>query len=151
MSVFNPDQFMQQEVTGQLDTSIIPVPQGDYPATITKVAARQVQGKDGGTSTILDVTWEVADEGVKKVTKREKSTVRQSVFLDITGQGSIDMSKGANVQLGALRDVLKQNWKDKPWNPNMLMGKTARIIVEHKPNDAAPESPYANVKKAVAL
>lgn len=142
MSIFDPEVFMNTNVEGAIDTKIIPVPEGEYLGLISKLTYRQ--NSDG--TTIMDVHWEILDEGVKKITLMDMPISRQGVWLDLTEEGQIDMSPGKNRQLGLLRESVGQN-TPKPWNPNMLLGQSATVRVEHSPNANDPESPYANVKR----
>src|SRR5690606_13053223 len=105
MSVFDPELFMQQTVDEANDTQYLTVPAGEYHAVIEKVdIPADRKNKDGDPIYPLDVTWEILDEGVKAQLGRDKVTVRQSIFLDITESGALDMGKGKNVPLGKLRE-----------------------------------------------
>lgn len=143
MSIFDPEVFMGTTVEGEIDTKIIPVPEGEYLGQILKLTYRT--NSDG--STIMDVHWEILDEEVKKITLMDVPVCRQGVWLDLLEDGvNLDMSPGKNRQLGLVRESVGQN-TPKPWNPNMLLGQSATVRVEHSPNANDPESPYANVKR----
>ena len=141
MSVFDPDAFMSESIKGEIDTRIIPVPEGEWNAQVDNLKFRQL---DEGR-VIMDVYWEILEESVKESTKLDKPTCRQSVFLDMTSEGSLDLSKGKNRRLGLLRAAVGQN-TGKPWAPSMLIGQLAKVRVEHSPNPDDLENPYANVK-----
>ena len=142
MSAFDPEVFMNTNVEGVIDTTIIPVPVDEYLGLASKLTYRT--NADG--STIMDVHWEILDEKVKEITRMDVPICRQGVWLDLTEEGQIDMSPGKNRQLGLVRESVGQN-TPKPWNPNMLLGQSATVRVEHSPNANDPESPYANVKR----
>lgn len=147
MSVFDPDTFLNTEIAGAIDTTIIPVPEGEYPAQVANAPRfRTIDTKDGERH-VMDVSWLVDDENVKKVTGLERPMCRQTVFLDITEEGGLDISKGKNRQLGLLREAVGQNSAGRPWAPAMLEGQTAHVRIEHSPNPNDPESPYANVTR----
>jgi len=150
--MFDPNTFLNDTVTGANDTRYIPVPQGEYPAIIKSVAARQVDRKDqpGQKSTIVDITYEIDDATVKTVTGLDNPTVRQSLFLDLTPNGKLDMSKGKNIQLGKLREALGLNDPNKPFGFNDLAGRAAIIGIEHNPGKNEGEV-YANVSKVGKL
>lgn len=150
VSTFNADQFLSTSVRAKLDTKFPSCPMGEYRALVEDLKVRTDAGKEKN-QTILDVIWEVQDERVKELTGLKKVTVRQSIFLDITPEGQLDYGKGKNVSLGKLREALGQNDHTRDWYPNMLKGAIAKIVVEHKPNDNDPESPYANVTRVAAL
>jgi|SRR6185312_3459784 len=147
MSTFDPEQFLNTQHTEANDTKVIPVPPGEYLAQITKLTPRKIKTKDGGERLVMDVQWEIQDESVKKKLGLEKMFARQSVFLDLTEQGSIDFSKGHNIQLGRLREACGQNKAGKKWSPSMLLHSSAYIFVEQQPNENDPESPYSNVTR----
>jgi len=147
-SIFNPESFMNQQVTGSLDTQYIPVPAGDYLAQIEDVKPRKA--KD---STILDISWLIGSDQmtplgqtVQQVTNLPKNTVRQSLFLDITSEGFLDVSKGKNIQLGQLRDALGQNDPQRPWGPSMLKGQVAKVAVSHRMADDGSGKIYSDIK-----
>lgn len=134
--MFDPDTFASTPVQGELDTQFTPVPVGEYNGRISKYNFRTP--KD---SVIMEVFWAVDDESVKEATGMEEPTVRQSIFLDVTPDGGLDMGKGKNIQLGRLREAVGQNGPD-PWTPGMLEGAVARIKVEHTQHNG---NTYANV------
>lgn len=139
--MFDPDTFASTPVEGELDTKFTPVPPNEYTAAITKYDFRTP--KD---SVIMDVYWSVDDEEAKEATGMEEPTVRQSVFLDVTSEGGLDMGKGKNIQLGRLREALGQNGPD-PWTPDMLVGAVARIKVEHSQHNGNTHANVTSVSK----
>ena len=142
MSVFNAEEFMNTAVEGAIDTTIIPVPEAEYLGQIDKLTYRT---QDDG-QVIMDIHWEILDDGVKKITHMEKPICRQGVWLDLNDSGHLDMSEGKNRQIGLVREAVGQN-TGKPWSPNMFMGQVAKVTVTHSPNANDPTSPYANVKR----
>jgi len=143
MSQFDPDLFLSAQTTSALDTQSIPVPEGEYNAVIKDVVIRQA--KD---SVILDVKWAIDDASVAAATGIKEPTVRQSVFLDMTASGGLDDSRGKNVQLGRLREAVKQNIAGQPWAPAMLAGNVARVTVKHR---IVGEAIYTDIKGVAAL
>ncbi len=145
MSVFDPDAFAQTSVDGAMDDHLTPCPHGDRKGQVDKFVTRQfVSDKDGNTYTVMDVWWHILDEDSKKVTGMEKPMCKQSIFIDLTDEGSIDNGKAKNTQLGALRTAVGQNSKGKKWHPNMLNGAIALCHVE--PDKKEPEN-YSKVTK----
>lgn len=136
MSVFNPDTFLNQDEVGALSTSFEPIPDGEFEAHVGS-GDDAVKARTTNTGrAILDVTWEIENQQLKEQLGRDKLTVRQSVFLDLTPQGTLDRGKGKNVQLGRLRDALGQNDPSRPWNPNMLRGAgPAKIRISQREAD----------------
>lgn len=143
-SAFNADAFLQTSTKQSNDTKLIPVPEGDHPAQISKLAVRSGV-KDGTPWYTLDLVWEVLDEESKKVTGMSKPTVKQGLFLDLTPEGALDMGKGKNVQLGKVREAVGQNKEGRAWSPAMLQGTVATILVKHRPDEKTGEV-YGDVK-----
>jgi len=133
-------------VQGANDTSLPLIPEGEYPAIVDKYEGRQIETKRG-PATVVDITWAVDDATAKEVTGMEKPTIRQSVFLDMTAEGGIDMGEGKNVQLGRLREALGLNNPDVPFEFSQLAGQAGMILVSHNPDKNDPDTVYANVKK----
>jgi len=128
--MFDADTFLSGTVEGEMSTDFVPIPEGEYAAFIKGVAARSTSS-DKGEYVILDVTWAVDDGEVAKTVGIDNPTVRQSIFLDVTENGGLDLSKGKNIQLGRLRDAVGQN-DGGPWAPSMLEGQVGRIRVAHR-------------------
>lgn len=149
MSSFNAEQFLQTRKTGSLDTKLPVIPVAEYRGQIEKIAAREQEVKKGDrkgeTVVFFDVLWSILDERLQKSLNMEKVTCRQSIFLDLTPEGQLDMGKAKNVGLGRLREAVHQNDPKKEWFPNMLIGTTAIIRVDHQPNEDDPDSPYSKV------
>jgi hypothetical protein len=152
MSVFNPVTFLDQQVTGQNDTKLIPIPVGEFTGIAEKIEVRPWQSKDGQKSGLsLDVTWTIDDQAVKAITQRDKNTVRQSVMLDVTESGGLDMGKGKNVGLGRLREAIGMNVAGQPFSFRMIEGKVAKLTIGHRPSDKDPADVFADVKGIAKL
>lgn len=145
MSVFNPTTFMNTDYTGALDTKLIAVPEGDWPGVAGKLEA----GVTPKGQAKLDITWEINDPQVEAITGRDKNSVRQTVWLDLTDHGTLDMSPGKNVGLGRLREALGQNDPAKPWNPGMIAGQVAMLSIKQRMDDEG--NVFADVKKVAAI
>lgn len=147
MSAFDPENFLNQQTEDALDTQIIPVPEGEWEAQIEDIKPTSgTSQKSGNPFYILQVTWNILDQKVSETTQRDKNTVRQSVFLDVKDDGSLDRGKGKNVNLGRLREAVGQNKPGKKWKPADLVGQTATIQVVHKHNEETG-NPIAEVKR----
>lgn len=99
----------------------------------------------------MTVKWEIddPDKSIEKEIGR-KPIVTQSIMLDITSEGALDMGEGKNVQLGRLREAIGQNANGRPWAPAMLIGQMARINIKHRINDETGDL-VMDVDKVVAL
>jgi len=141
--MFNPEDFMNTETTVQNETDYTPMPEGEYPAVISKLDSRMA-----GSTPVLDVTWMIDDQAVREQTGMDEPTCRQTIWLDVTESGGLEAGANKNVQLGKLREALGQN-DGSPWSPQMLNGQPARVIVKHSsPNEQG--AVYANVVQVAA-
>lgn len=145
MSTFDPNTFLNTEISESNATQYIPVPEGEHQATIKSIKPRVLT--DGRA--VLDVTWVVQDDESKDVTGMAEPTVRQTLWLDTTEAGGLDFGKGKNVGLGRLRDALGQNQNGKPWAPGMLIGGVAVVKVGHSIDKRDGETINADVKAVV--
>ena len=148
LSTFDPDLFMGAEENSGFETTYEKVSPGDYTALLDNIKTKKVNTEEGERA-VMDVTWHILDEDVKKETELEKPTVRQGIFLDINKKGGLDRGKNKNVGLGRLLDALGIN-DGKPWSPETLLGSQAVIRVEHKPNKDDADNPFVNVTKVAA-
>lgn len=147
MSEFNPEAFMNSSVEEANSTQLNAVPEGEYPGVINSVTPRTT----GTGKALLSVGWKVDDENARKETGMAEPMVYQTVWLDLTESGGLDMGKGKNVGLGKLRDALGQNKAGQPWSPGMLVGQTALIRVAHSIDKRDGVSIQAEVKAVAAL
>lgn len=148
MSVFDTNALLNATLSEPNDTQLIPIPEGEWTGVISKVEIRTVKGKDGEVP-VCEVSWDLDSPEVQTVTGRDKNSVRQSLWLDLTSSGTLDMGKGKNTALGRLRDALGQNVPGKPWSFGQLTGGVATVMVGHRVADDGQIN--ANVKKVSAL
>lgn len=147
MSAFNPDTFMNTEVSDACATSFTPPPEGEVTGSIKIVKPRVLT--DGRP--VFDITWVIDSEEARQETGMAEPTVRQTLWLDITESGGLDFGKGKNVGLGRLREALNQNQPGKPWAPGMLIGGVAKIKIAHSIDKRDGVTIQAEVKAVAAL
>ena len=142
---FNINEFMQTSTTDNMATEYAPVPEGEYPAVITKTEGRETKtGK-----AIMDVFWKIDAPDAEDANERQ---VRQSIFLDMSDGGALLTGKGMNVQLGRLREAIGQNIPGQPWAPSMLEGMVALILVKQRFGEGEYEGKvYVDVKGVTKL
>lgn len=147
---FDPQSFLDSTITDALDTKVLPIPPGEYPATVLEIKARPWVGKSDPTKSgvALDLTWEIDDQSVREAVKRDKVTVRQSIMLDLTPSGGLDTGKGRNLGLGRLRAALGLNVPGQPYSHSMLPGRMAKVKVS---NRVVGEDTYSDVDGVVKL
>lgn len=130
---FDPSTFLNQTFTEENSTVLTPCPEGEYPSIAEKVDVNTWQKRDGSASGLkLDIVWDIQDEQVKAATGREPTRVRQSIMLDLTDTGQLDMGKGKNVNLGRLREATDLNQAGQPFSFAMIQGRMAKVAVKHR-------------------
>lgn len=141
---FDPQAFLDSAIDSALDTSVIPVPIGEYQAVIEKITPRTWQSKDGSQSGVaLDIIWTIEDSEVKQFLDRQEVKCKQGLMLDMTTDGKLDTGKGKNVPLGRLREAVGLNKPGQPFSFHMLAGQAARVSVKHRIDG---EDTFAEVK-----
>lgn len=131
---FDPNQFLDMQVTDSNSTKLEPVPEGEYIAIIESVKVRQWAKKDDPSVSglTLDLVWNIDDQDLKARLDRQKVTVRQGVMLDLQENGGLDMGKGKNVTLGRLREAVGLNTPGQPFAFSMLVGRPAKVVVKQR-------------------
>lgn len=136
-SIFNAEQFLQTSTDKVGQTTYAQVPEGDHsPAQITKVGAHKfLSQKTNQEYTVLDLEWTITSPEALAATNMDAPKAPQSIFLDMTLEGSLDFGVNKNIGLSRLRDAVGQLREGRPWNPNMLLGATAVVHVKHRQDD----------------
>lgn len=148
-SVFDPSSVLNETYSESNSTARIPIPEGEHPGVIEDVQINQWQTRDGSKSGLkLDVRWAVDSAEAREATGLPSPTCRQSIMLDLTEQGGLDMSRGKNTNLGRLRAATGLNTPGEPFAFSMLVGKAARVKIAHRVDG---ENIYDEVKGVVSL
>lgn len=145
--MFDPSSFLRTEVNTEFDTTVVPVPAGEWQGVIKAIKPRVLQDGRG----VLDVLFVVVDQEVINETGLAEPVVRYSAWLDLDDNGCLADGKGKNVQLGQLREACNQNRKGQPWSPAMLVGQSCIIKVAHSIDKRDGKSIQADVKSVAAL
>lgn len=147
--MFNPDEFLDQEVLNANATVVVPCPIGEFPGVAKSLKPRQWTGKDDKTKqgVALDIVWSVEDADVKQELGRDEVLVKQGIMLDTLPNGKLDPSPTANVALGRLREALGLNVEGEAFSFNMIIGQSAILSISHR---VSGEDIYAEVKRVAA-
>ena len=147
--MFDTSNFMNAVFTEVNDTKIVPCPAGEFHAQIEKIEPKSgIIGKGartGETWASLQVTYIIEDLGVQQLLGRSVVKVIDSVMLDLTSTGGLDMGAGQNIALGRLREAANLNSPGQAFSPNMLIGKRVKVSVKHVPGYRDPSSLQAEV------
>lgn len=125
------DGLFEDALDAQIDTTRITPPDGEDVATIVKIdKARSVEikkGKNAGkTIVIADIHYRLhnwREEGFD-----EMPTIKSGIFVDVTADGKLDLSKGKNRQLGLILEAAGLN--DGKSRPADLFGAT--VLIKYK-------------------
>ena len=144
--MFDPNSFVDQFITEVGSTEAVPIPAGEYLATIDKKEVTTWQKKDDPSVSglKLKITWSLEDQAVRDLLGRDKVIVAQDIMLDITETGSLDMGKGRNVELNRLRAAVDLNVSG--FSFHQLDGRMARVTVKQHQDKNDPQKFYARVK-----
>lgn len=132
--MLNVNEFLGTTVTSASEKAkLIPENDAGYLAIIANdgIDLKSFQYKTGDragqTGYRMTVKWEVQDESVKELLGRTPY-ITQSIMLNFTESGAL---AAENPGLRALREAVNQNVDGQPWQPAMLIGQMARIMVKH--------------------
>ena len=153
-STFNAEAFAQSQFEGKGDTRRMStaVAEGEYPAIIEGPWGEMTKIRVEKGYPILDIQWRPSSPELQQKLGVEKlPTVRQSIFLDVTDSGGLDMGPFKNGDLNRLRDAIGMNQEGQRWSMTDLIGKAAKIKVVHKVNEKDLSNPFVNVVSVTKL
>lgn len=151
---FDPNDFLNQEYSEPNSTAPVPVPEGDYPATVSKITTREITRQDGTKALVSNILWALEDpEGkIEAKTNRKDNAAMQTLWLDVVmdSMGNItglDMKEGMNWRLGLLREAVGLNGPG--FSFGKLQGKQAYVRVKIEPDQN--DNPRSNVTMVAKL
>ena len=133
--MFDAEALMGQE-SEEMSTVVDQCNAGEWEGQIGKLPQpRQFAGTKDPTATytVLDVPYTVSDPIALEGMDRDKISVRQSMFLDLTSEGKLSTSDGKNVKLGRLREACGLNGDG--FKLTDLEGHIVTIRVVQKPDN----------------
>ena len=144
--MFDPNSFFEQVIAEVGSTEAVPIPAGEYLATIDKKEVTTWQKKDDPSVSglKLKITWSLEDQAVRDLLGRDKVVVVQDIMLDTTETGGLDMGKGRNIELNRLRAAVDLNVSG--FSFHQLDGRMARVTVKQDQDKNDPQKFYARVK-----
>jgi hypothetical protein len=151
-STFDVNSFQSAIFEGKGDTRRVRVEPKEYPAQIVGPWGEKTKLKTEAGYLILEVVWQPDDEEQRQKLGLDKlPTLRQSIFLDLTPSGALDMGQLKNGDLNRLREAIGLNQDGQQWKFPDFIGRPARIKVVHKPNKEDAENPFQNVTAVSSL
>lgn len=136
MSQFDASTFLDATTT-EASVKRPPIPVGDYTAVIGDLTTREwVSPKDATKSGIaIDVplTIDLPQDVAESVGLHEPTLlVKDSIMLDLTPTGQLDLSPGKNGKLRKYREATNNNQAGKPFNIRMLGGQVVTVKISHR-------------------
>lgn len=151
-SSFDVNQFANAAFEGKGDTRRMRLEPKEYNAQIAGPWGEKTKLRREKDYLILDVWWQVDDEEQRQRLGVEKLPgARQSIFLELTPNGALDLGEMKNGELNRLREAIGLNADGVQWKFPDFVGRPAKIKVVHKPNPDDAENPYVNVTAVTAL
>ncbi len=131
----NTEEFLQTTTEAALDDHLEPCPPGEWTAVTGKPAIYdfvfQKGDRVGETGFRMTVKYTIQDQEVKDHCERDVVSVTASILLDMTDDNTgLDMGKGKNIGLGALRSALGQNVPGAAWSPAMIEGQPIKVKIK---------------------
>lgn len=125
---FDPNQFLDMELN-QPSEKRPPLPVGDYNAVIGEVkAANWSKGEKSGTRLVVPLAVEVPPAVADQLRLNSSTiTLTDSIMLDVTESGTIDMAPGKNSRLRMYREALDMNKPGDVFSPRKMQGRPVRI------------------------
>lgn len=154
-SAFDPQGFAAGSFEGSNDTRFLLIEAKEYNAIIkgpwNDDRGTRIRTTEKG-QVILDVVYTVDDEPQRqKLNVNALPSVRQSIFLDLTEQGGLDMGPFKNGALGRLREALGLNAAGQKWSFADFIGRPVRIKVGHRADKNDPSKVYTDVESVTKL
>jgi len=135
-TVFDPNQFLESQHKGNVDTSYVLPDEGEYMAQTTdKITVRsgliEKGDRAGQPWASIELQWEIQDENLKQKMNMDKVFVRQGIMLDLDANNQIDWGTNKNMRLKRLIDATGLN-SQKNFSLNMLKFQPGYVKVEHR-------------------
>lgn len=148
MSIFNPEQFLDASLGGELKKRPLITP-GIYPATIGAPRIRTWQGKKdttkSGFAIDIPLSVQLPDNEAARV-GQPTVTLTDGGFLDTTDAGGIDMAPGKNRVLRLYYDACGINKTGT--TPRMLEGRMLKVQVSHGVFEGEPREEVKSIAKS---
>jgi hypothetical protein len=136
MQVFDPQAFLDAQIT-EVSVKRPPLPVGDYKAIIGEVTSRQWTGKDDPTKTgiawDIPLTLEIPESIQTEMGVAMASlNVKDSIMLDVTEAGTIDLGIGKNGKLRRYREACDLNKPGDVFSARKLTGCAVLVKIKHE-------------------
>jgi hypothetical protein len=153
VSNFDPSAFLDTQIT-EPSVKRNPIPAGtDVVAVIGEPKMRAWQGKaDPSKSGIAcDVPLEIDLSAYPDLATHvglPKITLNDSIMLDTTDDGQLDMAPGRNGKLRRYREALDMNSPGQPFSFRAMQGRMIKVKVKHRTYEGEIYDDVDSVAKA---
>jgi hypothetical protein len=134
-SAFEPSAFLDAAIA-EPNTRRPPLTPGDYIATISDMKADSWTGKQDpskkGIKFNLTLKVQITDPNTQAAQGASEITLFDTIMLDTTPAGGIDMAPGKNTRLGRYRTALGMNEAGQTFVPRQMVGRSIRVKVAHE-------------------
>lgn len=137
-SLFSPESFLDAQIT-EASVKRPPLTAGkDLIGIITAITARAWQGKEdpskSGIAFDVKIEFDLSNDPVEFARVGvAKVIIQDSIMLNLTDAGGIDLAPGKNGRLRQYREALNMNTAGEPFNPRNMVGRPIRAKIKHDP------------------
>jgi hypothetical protein len=138
MSTFDPTSFLDATIT-EASVKRPPLPAGmDFVGVIGEVKSRAWQGKKDPTQSGIAINVQIEidlsqNASVQKAMGDLPSiTLTDSIMLDLTDSGMINLAPGKNGKLRRYRDALDMNKAGEAFSFRAMSGRLIRVKIKHE-------------------
>ena len=152
MSQFDPASFLDATIS-EPTLKRPPLPAGDYTAVIGEVSARSWTGRadptKSGIAWDVPLTVEVPAEIQASIGLTVPTiTLKDSIMLDLTANGTIDNGLGKNTGLRRYREACDMNKPGDSFSARKMQGVVVKVKITHEIYNDAPVERVSGVTKA---
>jgi len=130
MGLFSAEQYASLNINETSEARDLLIAGEEYDAIVSEVKTVLRSNKEGNETPVVDIKLTVEVPYAQQANVgRDTIDLTDSVWLETTASGEIDMGKGKNFRMKEYRDATNNNVKGKPFNFEMLAGHPVRVVV----------------------
>lgn len=149
---FDVSSFAGSAFEGRGDTRRLRMEPKEYAGMIAGPWGEKTKLRSEKGYLIFDVVWQLDDEEQRnKLGVERLPTVRQSIFLDLTPNGQLDLGEYKNGDFNRLREAVGLNKDGIKWKFPDFIGKPGKVKLAHKVNPDDADNPYQNIVAVAPL
>jgi hypothetical protein len=149
MSNFDPTAFLDATIT-EVSVKRLPLPAGqDFVGIVGDIKGRNWTSRDGTKSGVaMDVPVTIDCSAYPELNSQAKVTLQDSIMLDVTEAGGIDLAPGKNTKLRRYREALGMNVAGEPFSFRAMTGRMIKVKIKHDPYEGEIYDKIDSVAKA---